>query len=183
MYVSHFTLIQYYTPTIFKFKNKNKQEGLSFSSLPSGIYSFSHGPQIIFYTQISFKVHTHTHTHNGIILHLLAYTCFFHLVYPGYLFMPAHMGQTKYSVVRQYHAVLCSVTWVMSNSLQPQAPLSMEFSRQGILECGHALLQRRYHNLLLNFQWHSVFHSPKWYTIWTGFFHGLHWTSFRQQLI
>ena len=63
MYVSHFKLIQYYTPTIFKFKNKNKQEGLSFSSLPSGIYSFSHGPQIIFYTQITFKVHTHTHTH------------------------------------------------------------------------------------------------------------------------
>ena len=38
----------------------NKQEGLSFSSLPSGIYNFSHGPQIIFYTQISFEVHTHT---------------------------------------------------------------------------------------------------------------------------
>ena len=143
--------------------------------------SFSHGPQIIFYTQISFKIHTHTQWYHTapVGINLL-----FSLSISQISFYARTYGANK--VFRSKMIPCCAVLSHFSHVGLFATPGS---SVHGILQArnigvrGHALLQRRCHNLLLNFQWHSVFYSPKWYTRWTGFFHVLHWTSFRHQLI
>ena len=163
----------------------NKQEGPSFSSLPSGMYSFSHGPQIIFYTQICFKYALNTHMH----------TQWYHTVPAGInlLFSQSVSWISLYASTYGANKVFCSKKIACCAMLiyfsHVQLFATPGSSVHGILQarntgaCDHALLQRRYHNLLLNFQWHSVFYSPKWYTRWAGLFHGLPWTSFSQELI